>query len=238
MSPAVFFGLSPLSAFLFSPCVAPCACCCSHGGLGHKTQVLVGRVGGGAWGVCVGGCGRQLPCGNLLRALLNKVFKYYPKLKDIHTCLQSLPPLSLSSALSLPLWAQKQVWAGCHGDRLSNTTWAIGNQVQTHQQHLVVHAFNKNWFYIYFYILWSVFDQISSGHIEIYLVWEPVLLFHVTYLFMLLFFNLDVYWLETMIPVTHTLHFLFLLPRLHFRGPQCKYVMWLYYDIQKDVSAA
>lgn len=34
---------------------------------------------------------------NLLRALLNKVFKYYPKLKDIHACLKSSPPrLSLS----------------------------------------------------------------------------------------------------------------------------------------------
>lgn len=42
---------------------------------------------------------RQPPHGNLLRALLNKVFKYYPKLKDIHTCLKSSPPLSLCFSL-------------------------------------------------------------------------------------------------------------------------------------------
>lgn len=43
------------------------------------------------------------PHGNLLRALLNKVFKYYPKLKDIHTCLKSSPllPFSLPPFLSL-----------------------------------------------------------------------------------------------------------------------------------------
>lgn len=42
--------------------------------------------------------------GNLLRALLNKVFKYYPKLKDIHACLKSSPPLSFSFSLPFSLF--------------------------------------------------------------------------------------------------------------------------------------
>lgn len=42
-------------------------------------------------------CRRAGPdAGTVHKALLNKALKYYPKLKDIHTCLESSPPLRSS----------------------------------------------------------------------------------------------------------------------------------------------
>lgn len=47
---------------------------------------------------------RKATNGNLRRALFNKVLKYYPKLKDIHTYLKSSPPPPIAP---LPLFLSK-----------------------------------------------------------------------------------------------------------------------------------
>lgn len=89
MSDSPSFLTLPFECFLFSLCVVrctflllPCWPQPQNTGVRKKT--------------------RQPPHGNLLRALLNKVFKYYRKLKDIHTCLKSSPPLSVSPSLFSP----------------------------------------------------------------------------------------------------------------------------------------
>lgn len=82
ISPAVWFGISALECFPFSLCGAVYILPLSwwprpqNAGVRQKKR-------------------RQPPHGNLQRALLNKVLKHYPKLKDIHTCLKSSPPLSV-----------------------------------------------------------------------------------------------------------------------------------------------
>ena len=100
ISAAVWFGMSiSLSfpvlppSFLFSPCVARCAFSSPpwNTGVGEKRKKERTKKGRDS----------RPPRENLQRALLNKVFKYYPKLKDIHTCLKSSPPLPFSLFLFL-----------------------------------------------------------------------------------------------------------------------------------------
>lgn len=103
ISAAVWFGMACqslclsqpcLPPFFFSPCVARCAFSSPPQNTGvrkkdrKKERKKKGRDS-------------RPPRENLQRALLNKVFKYYPKLKDFHTCLKSSPPLPFSLFLFL-----------------------------------------------------------------------------------------------------------------------------------------
>ena len=92
MSISLSFPVLPPS-FLFSPCVARCAFSSPpwNTGVGEKRKKERTKKGRDS----------RPPRENLQRALLNKVFKYYPKLKDIHTCLKSSPPLPFSLFLFL-----------------------------------------------------------------------------------------------------------------------------------------
>lgn len=84
---SLFFPALPLNAFFFfsfSPCVA------------HCTLSLVTTSTPPNTGVRK----EDETRGNVREASFNKALKYYLKLKDIHTCLKSSPPLSSSLLLS------------------------------------------------------------------------------------------------------------------------------------------